>query len=205
MKFSTDLCGIRAILVTLALLFMGGCSSTTVDLPYSNTAAQSQTAAAASNSVKILSVVDRRKHDPHWLGAIRGGFGNPLKTLTTDMPVSTVVERAFTSALDSRGLLAPTVGDYGLQVIVNQFDCNQYARREAHVRFAVSLVESASGQQVYAKDVKVDKVTGSRLTLDAGVFADVEDLRMVANQALQEAIDDVLNDPQFAESIGLGV
>ncbi len=202
MKLPNDLCGIRTILVMLALLFMGGCSTTTVDLPYSNTANHSQTSSAAISSVKILSVVDRRKHDPHWLGAIRGGFGNPLKTLTTDVPVSTVVERAFTSALDSRGLLATTAGTYGLEVIVDQFDCNQYARREAHVRFTVSLVAFASGQQTYAKNVKVDKVTGSRITLDAGIFADVEDLRVLANEALQEAVDDALDDPQFIRSIG---
>ena len=46
-------------------------------------------------------------------------------------------------------------------MVVNQFDCNQVARREAHVRLHVSMVKLASDQQIYAKDVRVDKVTGS--------------------------------------------
>ncbi len=91
-----------------------------------------------------------------------------------------------------------------MQVVISQFDCNQYARREAHVRLHVSLVEFASGQQIYAKDIRVDKVTGSMITLDAGIFADVEDLRKVANQALQEAVDKVLDDPQFIKSLMAG-
>ena len=138
------------------------------------------------------------------LGAIRGGFGNPLKTLTTDVPVKDVVENTFTAALNARGLLASTGGVYGMQVVINQFDCNQYVRREAHVRLHISMVELASGQQIYAKDIRVDKVAGSIVTLDAGIFAAVEDLRKLANQALQEAVDQALDDPQFNETLMAG-
>ena len=201
MTVGKDRGAIETALVVLAVLLLGGCTTTTVDLPYDTSVVASQPAVAATNSVKILSVSDSRKHDPYWLGAIRGGFGNPLKTLNTEVPVKDVVENAFTSALKARGLLASTGGDYGLEVVVNQFDCNQFLRREAHVRLHVSMVVFASGQQIYAKDIRVDKVTGSMITLDAGIFADVEDLRKVANQALQEAVDKVLDDPQFIKSL----
>ncbi len=62
----------------------------------------------------------------------------------------------------------------------------------------------ASGQQIYAKDIRVDKVAGGSNILEVGIFADVEDLRKVANQALQEAVDKVLDDPQFIESLMAG-
>ncbi len=205
MTVGNDRGAIETALVVLAVLLLGGCSTTTtVDLPYDTSVVASQPAVAATNSVKILSVSDSREHDSYWLGAIRGGFGNPLKTLNTEVPVKDVVENAFTAALKARGLLASTGGDYGLEVVVNQFDCNQFLRREAHVRLHVSMVVFASGQQIYAKDIRVDKVTGSMITLDAGIFADVEDLRKVANQALQEAVDKVLDDPQFIKSLMAG-
>ena len=194
---------IRPVLATLVVLFLSGCSTNTVQLTYDTSAAASRPAAATS-SVEILSVSDRRKHDPYWLGAIRSGFGNPLKTLTTDVPVSNVVENAFTDALKARGLLASTGGVYGMQVVINQFDCNQFARREAHVRLQVSLVELASGRQIYANDIRVDRVTGSIITFDAGIFAAVEDLRKLANQELQGAVDQALDDPQFNEILMAG-
>jgi hypothetical protein len=197
-------CGsIRPVLATLAALFLSGCSTDTVQLTYDTSAAASQPAATVS-SVEILSVSDRRKHDPYWLGAIRGGFGNPLKTLTTDVPVSNVVKNAFTDALKARGLLASTSGVYGMQVVINRFDCNQVARREAHVRLNVSMVELASGRQIYANEVQVDRVTGSVITFDAGIFATVEDLRKLANQALQGAVDQALDDPQLNEILMAG-
>ena len=204
MTVGKDRGAIETALVVLAVLFLGGCSTTTVDLPYDTSVVASQPAVAATNSVKILSVSDGRKHGSHWLGAIRGGFGNALKTLKTEVPVKDVVENTFTTALKARGLLASTGGDYGMEVVVNRFDCNQLSRREAHVRLHVSMVEFASGQQIYAKDIRVDKITGSLFTLDAGIFADVEDLRKVANQALQEAVDQVLDDPQLIESLMAG-
>jgi len=189
--------------IALAVLVLGGCSTNTVNISY-DTAAVASPPAVAANSLKILSVSDGRKHGSHWLGAIRGGFGNPLKTLNTQVPVKDVVANAFTAALKARGFLASTGGDFGMTVVINQFDCNQYIRREAHVRLHVSIVEFASAQQIYDKDIRIDKVTGSLFTFDAGIFADVEDLRKVANQALQEAIDQALDDPQLTETLMAG-
>lgn len=194
---------IRPLLTALVVLFLSGCSTNAVQLTYDTSAVASQPAAAAS-SVEIMSVGDNRKHDPYWLGAIRGGFGNPLKTLTTDVPVKDVVENTFTAALNARGLLASTGGVYGMQVVINQFDCNQVVRREAHVRLHISMVDLASGQQIYAKDFRVDKVVGSIGALDTAIFAAVEDLRKLANQALQEAVDQALDDPQFNETLMAG-
>ncbi len=194
---------IRSALTILVVLILGGCSNNTVQITYDTSAVASQPAVAA-NSVKILSVSDGRKHGPHWLGAIRGPFGSPLKTLNTPVPVEDVVENAFTTALKARGLLASTGGDYGMEVVINQFDCNQLVRREAHVRLHVSMVEFATGQQIYVADIRIDKVSGSLITFDASIFAAVEDLRTVANQVLQEAVDQALDDPQLTETLTAG-
>ncbi len=171
------------------------CSTTQTSLPYDASRAV-KVGAPAKAKVEIVSVTDNRKHDANWLGAIRGGYGNPLKTLVTEGPVKDEVKSAFAQGLKARGL----TGDgstYAMRLDVEQFDCNQYVRREAHARIDVSLVDKISGQTAYRRKAVSDLVTGSLISLDVGVFADVEDLRKVANAALQDAVDQVLNDPAF--------
>jgi uncharacterized lipoprotein YajG len=176
------------------ILLLNACSTTPVQLSY-NSAALSPGQAAPI--VAVGDVVDNRDHDPKWLGAIRGGYGNPIKTLETEQPVSEVVKTTLSEGLSADGLLAKGKSKYRLNVILTQFDCNQVGRREAHILMQVSLIEAGSEQEVYKKTLKADKVTGSRITFDAGIFASVDDLRQVANDVLQDAIDQLLHDPAF--------
>lgn len=184
----------------LALMIFGcvltsACSTTQTSLPYDASRA-TNVGAPAKATVEIVAVADNRKHGANWLGAIRGGYGNPIKTLETQGPVKDAVKSAFAQGLKARGL----TGDgsaYAMNLDVEQFDCNQYIRREAHARINVSLVNKASGQTAYQRKAVTDLVQGSLIALDVGLFADVEDLRKVANAALQDAVDQVLNDPAF--------
>lgn len=176
------------------------CGTTAVTLKYDPANVQ-QAAASAQQSIAIASVTDKRKHDPNWLGAIRGGFGNPLKTLETSMPVKDLVATVYTDGLKARGLLAEGAPRYDMHIVVNQYDSNQFVRREAHARFAVTLKDKSSGAAVFEKEVAADKVDGSLLAVDTGVFADVEDLRKIANQVLQEAVDKTLDDEAFLAKI----
>lgn len=191
---------LAASCAVLAVIFLGGCSTTPVSLTYNASAIQAEPA-RTPNSVAVISVIDHRKHEANWLGAIRGGFGNALKTLRTTEPVNEVVKKVFSGGLKARGLLASGKGRYGLKIELNQFDCNQYARLEAHIRFKVSVVETESGNSIHEKEVKVDKVEGSKVTFKAGVFASVWRLRDLANKALQEAVDKTLDDPALAAKL----
>ena len=187
-------------LAVTSLLVVAGCVSTDVTLPY-NAAGVSPAPAAAQGSIQVTAVTDRRKHEPNWLGAIRGGMGNPLKTLNTAEPVKDLVKLAYVDGLTARKLLSADSPRYRMAIDVNQFDCNQVGRREAHIRFYVTVSEVGSGKQVYDRLIQVDKVTGSRVTFDAGVFASTEDLRKLANQALQEAVDQTLSDPNLIDKL----
>lgn len=46
-----------------------------------------------------------------------------------------------------------------------------------------------------------DVVEGSLLSLQTGIFADVEDLRGTAQKALREVVDKALDDPVFRDAI----
>jgi hypothetical protein len=176
------------------------CVTSTVDVGYKprDTAPPE----AARPIVTVGSFQDRRKFESNYLGAIRGGYGNPLKRLTTPIPVSEVVRQSFRDGLAARGLLSQDpAAPYTLSGVVEQYDCNQVGRREAHARILITVTETATRRQVMVEQFRRDKVTGSRITFDAGVFASTEDLRAVAADVLQELVDEALDSRSFQEAI----
>lgn len=152
-------------------------------------------------SIALGDVTDGREHDRTWLGAIRGGFGNPLKVLHTQGPVSDVVGAAVRDGLAARNLGAGDGARYRLNVHVVQFDCNQYARREAHIELQLRLVDAATGALVHEQSADVDQVEGSVLSLATGIFASPEQLRALANAVLQSAVDQALDNADFRAAL----
>ena len=56
-------------------------------------------------SIAIGDVTDGREHDRIWLGAIRGGFGNPVKVLYTRGPVCNAVGAAVRAIVKAQKAL----------------------------------------------------------------------------------------------------
>jgi hypothetical protein len=188
--------GVTMTFLFLGLLTISACSTTRVSLPYQ--AGATPIAAVAKPLVSVGAFSDQRGTDPHWLGAIRGGFGNPLKTLELENTASEMMKEAFSQALTSRGLLASNAaGRYTLSGVIQKFDCSQFVRREAHATIIVTVTETATGKTVMNQSFEETVVTGEGLTLDAGILASTDDLKAVAAQALQKVIDDVLNGSTF--------
>jgi len=146
-------------------------------------------------AVALGTITDGREHDANWLGAIRGGYGNPLKVLITEGSVADAVGQAVGAGLAARNLAAADGARFRLDIHVVQFDCNQYARKEAHIEIIARLVDAARGDVVYERNTRVDRVEGSVLSLRTGIFASHEELRALANSAMQEAVDTALDEP----------
>ena len=124
---------IRILLAFASVLLFGACSTTSVPLTYAP-GADAPKAAAAGARVAAVTFTDHRDEPPTYLGAIRGGFGNPLKTLESDRPVADVVQAAFVDGLKARGVAtggASVAGGFRLTGRVLQLDANQVARRLA--------------------------------------------------------------------------
>ncbi len=183
----------------LVALLASGCTTAT-GLPYTPTIPP---IARSTPAISAVTVDDARSEkDPTYIGAIRGGFGNPLKTLTTARPIAAEVQAAFEAALTARGLLGNR-GPDTLSVHVMKLSAKQYVRRDATAAFAVT-VHDAGGQSVYSDTVDVNKVNGSIVTFDAGVFASTEDLHAIMVQTMSEAIDQVLDKPGFLAAVEPG-
>ena len=188
---------IKNLTACMIALLLCACSTNAVNLTYDPSLKGTTALAAGKPVVAMGAVSDERKNDPNWLGAIRGGFGNPLKTLTTEKPVSEVVKTALNDSLSARGWLAKSKGRYRLDVTMVRFDCSQYVRREAHIQLNVSLLNTANNDVVFNKQYKADHVAGNIAALDVGVFGSVDDLKKVANDTLQDVIDQIVTDPDL--------
>lgn len=189
----------RSLIVAMVAVVVAGCSTNTVRLDY--TAGNIEAAEYIDvRPIDSVIVFDHRSNDPHSLGAIRGGFGNALKTLTTEEAVSEVVQGAFESALQARGIPSEGVDPFTMRINLVRLDCSQYVRREAHANVAVML-EGSDGETEWTESFQSDVIQGSLFALDAGIFGDVEDLRKVALQALNEVVNQAFNDPGFIDTL----
>jgi hypothetical protein len=185
-------------LVCLAALQLG--CTTLVPLRYS---ADSPTA-AASQATPLISVgpfTDARTkdHGPDWLGAIRGGFGNRLKTLRTQLPTSQVIQDAYADGLRARGVFAePGQGKFLLEGTIEKFDCSEFVNLEAHANVTIRVSDSGTGAQVFSYPYLVNETEGG---FGAGVFGSVETLRLLAERTLRELVDRSLDDPGLRKTL----
>ena len=198
--------------LSLLVLLAAACGTREAAMPYTPTVAV-QPAAAGAAGRSAVAVSDRvanerraGREDPNWIGTIRGGYGEPIKRLSSDAPVDRVVARAFADGLTARGLQAPGGGasPYLLAVTIHQFDANQYGRREATADFSAALTERATGREVWRDRHRAYNVEGSVVTFSRGVFGSTEDLRRVALRTMSEAVDALLDKPGFRAALRRG-
>jgi hypothetical protein len=190
-----------APVVAFALL-LTGCSSTAVSLKYEGTRASES--GSRTPIVRVDEFADERGTDPRWLGAVRGGLGNALKTLRLDASAQEVVCDDFVQALAARGLLDERpAARYSLTGIITKLDCSQYVRREAHASITLTLTETVTGKVVMSRTFRRDDAQDNPNLLDVGIFASTDDLRAVAAQTLRQTVDDALDSAEFKHAIGL--
>ena len=191
----------QIVLAGTCLLLVSACSTTSVNLKYASDSTRVPIASSKGVSVKPFEDA-RGEKDARWFGAIRGGFGNPIKVLNADKPIGDVVSDAFTEGLKARNALAGGAdAGYELRGIVKRFDCDQFARREATIELDLNVKRLSDGTLVFHGTKKSNIVSGSALNLAAGIFGSIEELRLVAEQALREVVDKTLDDPEFLQAV----
>lgn len=188
--------------VLCAALLTAACSNT-LPLSYAPTTAVPKGNDAVVGKVSATDL--RNEPDRSWYGAIRGGYGNPLKVLHTSGPVSEDVAKAVRDALAQRGLLAgDKAGQFDMTVEIVQFEATQYVRREANVTLKLTIT-NRRGEIVYNDTARVDKVSGSVMALDVGVFGAPDELRQRMMVAMNAVIDELLDRPALRSVLRSGV
>lgn len=189
---------IKFATIGMIALMSAACSTTRVDLGYvSSSAVKSQ----SSGVVQLGSFTDDRGEPSNWLGAIRGGFGNPLKNLETSIPVNKLVEAAFSDGLRSRGIDVQSGNTKRLITgSIKKLDCNQIVQREANAAIDIKVIDLTSQAIIFSRSYSSTKYENTGLA--TGVFASVEDLRILTEKALQEVIDKMMDDSELRVALG---
>ncbi len=184
----------------LGLAMLTGCGTTSVGLKYAPTAgAASGRVAASVQPVSVGVFVDKRNEKPTWLGAIRGGFGNPLKTLESSQPVADVVQAAYLDAFKAKGMAIDPAAALQVSGTVLDLKCTQMSHKEATVAIEVTVSEKSSGLKRFTQTYSSKYVSG--FVPVGGVLAPVEDLRVVLENTMRDVIDKTLDDASFIAAI----
>jgi hypothetical protein len=187
------------LLAIACLLVLAACSTDRVAIDYSTPPPAS---VEAKPMVRVGAFTDDRNEDVHWLGAVRGGYGQPLKRLETSEPMSAVIAKAFAAGLAARGRLSEAAdAPYALTGSVVKFDSSQYVNREAHGVVVLTLKENSTGRIKLSQTFRRDVVHDNPNLFDAGIFASVENLRVVAVDALNQLVDQALDSDAFKSAM----
>ena len=193
----------RKLVGLFLLLGLGACGTTQYPMPY---AAPPGIAAnrAPGPVARVTEVQNTRRagrENDRWIGAIRGGYGNPLKILEADRPVSEVVRSAVDDALAARGWLAPQDPRVEVLVTIRQFDANRFARLEATADIELTLRARGSGRVLWQGAERAYNISGSIFALDGGVLASTDELHALMLRTMNEAIDKLLDRPEVAAAL----
>jgi hypothetical protein len=187
-----------ALACLVSLVGALGCSTHTMQLKYAPTAEIIATRSAPAVAM-VGSIRDDRNEESTWFGAIRGGYGNPLKKLHADQEISAVVTTALHDALEEWGLLAPKESaTLRIDGILTEFQCNYYWNRDAHVHLTLNVVDVASHSIVFSQSYKTDtKESG----VGAGIFGSVDHLAAFTQKTMNQTIDKALADPTLLAAL----
>lgn len=151
--------------------------------------------------IAVGDFTDNRGEPATWLGAIRGGYGNPLKTIEASKSVSELVKDVVREALQARGLFAENA-PLVISGWVQKLDGDQYVRKEATAQLQMILSERASQREIISRSVSSNQIAGSFMTMKSGVFGSVEDVRALIERVLSEAVDSFVTSSAFNDAIG---
>ena len=136
---------VKALALSIAVLAVSACSTNRVGLTYQSSPAV-VIPSASSAMLSVGSFVDRRGETATWFGAIRGGYGNPLKTLEATQSISVLVQTAFSDGLRARGLQSSNAGYQISGIIKNSTVANSCAAKPMQkLRSAFLSFQQATG------------------------------------------------------------
>jgi len=151
-----------------------------------------------TSGISEIQVTDSRGTDPDWMGAIRGGYGNVLKSLRTERPMAEIIEDVYREALTEYGYLDEHNGRVTFIADIEKMDCSYFFNREAHAHIKISLYDRDNNALLFENRYITDISEGG---VGAGIFGDVETLRDFGEKALNQTVDKSMTDLTFIAAL----
>lgn len=183
------------VLLIAGIAVLWGCSTTKVSMQYEGNPEPDKT---ISSGIGKIQVKDDRGTDPDWMGAIRGGYGNVLKSLRTERPMAEIIENVYRQAFEEYGYLDEPNGQVTFVASIEKMDCSYFFNREAHAHIKVSLYNRGNDALLFENRYVTDISEGG---VGAGIFGDVETLRDFGEKALNQTVDKSMTDLTFIAAL----
>ena len=181
---------------------LAACSTTRGGLTYTPSQSLVRENQSLPVSVTAGRFVDQRGNsDKQWIGAIRNGWGIPIKNVDVTPSVSAVVQNAFAAGLQARGFATSGGTAYRISGAVERLDANQLVRLEANAKIKVNVFKVSTGQEVFSQTYFAHNLEGSLRTLDAGYFGSEKKLRDLAQKTLDQVVNKALDDSKLRNAI----
>ena len=129
------------------------------------------------------------------LGSIKNEVGVPIKTLTTRKPVAELVHNAVGYGLKVRGMLVDKgKGRYVIGGTISEFYAHQFASQESGCTIHFEVYRRGEKKPLFSKTYRSQR---NRRTPKVSYFGNVDEVADVSSAALQDVIDQALDDPAF--------
>jgi uncharacterized lipoprotein YajG len=129
------------------------------------------------------------------LGSIKNEVGIPIKTLTTRKPVAELVHNAVGFGLKARGMLVGSgQGRYVLSGTITEFYAHQLASQTAGCTIRFQVFRKGKPRPVFERTYRSQR---KWRTAKVSYFGNVDELADVSSAAMQDVIDQALDDPEL--------
>ena len=185
-------------LLALALVTMafglGACQTYQVPITYADPA----TVIPGPRTVdlgRFIDARDERDGRGRTLGSIKNEVGIPIKKLTTRKPVAQLVHNAVGYGLKARGMLVDTgKGRYLLGGTITEFYAHQFTSQESGCRIRFQVFRRGNPKPIFTRAYRSQR---NRRTAKVSYFSSVDEVADVCSAALQDVIDQALDDPDL--------
>lgn len=143
--------------------------------------------------VDLGRFIDARDGTGIVLGSIKNEVGVPIKKLTTRKPVAELVHNSVGYGLKVRGMLVDKgKGRYLIGGTITEFYAHQLASQESGCTIRFQVFRRGKSKPIFSKSYRSQR---NRRTAKVSYFGNVDELADVSSAALQDVIDQALDDP----------
>lgn len=193
----------RFALLLVCACSIAACSTTTKGgLAYAPSTSPGPANPTLAVSVTAGQFMDQRGgDDKEWIGAIRNGWGIPVKNVDVAPSVAVVVQEAFAAGLRASGFSMSGGTAYRISGVIKALDANQLVHLESNVEIEVDVFKISTGQEVFSRTYSAHNSEGSMLSLHTGYFGSEKKLRALAQKTLDQVVNQALDDSDLRRAI----
>ena len=186
------------LLILPMTLLMSGCSPYVPSVRY-EPSQQLVVSPGDAPAIAVGNFADNRGTPSNWLGAVRNGYGMPVKKLYTEGATSDVVRAAFVDAFSARGIKESQSPErLVVEGTIIKYDCSTMMNYEAHAEIQVNVVSMPSRVVIYSRNYRTDNTKSG---WGGGLYGGFKDLALMAETTLNQTIDKFFADPVFVTAL----